>query len=97
MSYAATRPSAPGSPTCLTKPPSEYIAQVYLDTMSFHMPAVMCAVATVGVEHVVYGSDYPPVPIPLARSVAVVKNLPLGHRDKEKILGLNAAGLLKLL
>jgi predicted TIM-barrel fold metal-dependent hydrolase len=87
----------PWEPDVLTKPPSDYIAQVYLDTMSFYMPAVMCAVATVGVEHVVYGSDYPPVPIPLARSVAVVQNLPLGHRDKEKILGLNAAGLLKLL
>jgi predicted TIM-barrel fold metal-dependent hydrolase len=86
----------PWEPDVLTKPPSEYIAQLYLDTMSFHTPAIMCAVGTVGVEHVVYGSDHPPVHLPLTRSIAVVQNLPIAHADKEKILGLNAAGLLKL-
>ncbi len=86
----------PWEPDVLTKPPSDYIAQLYLDTMSFHTPAIMCAVGTVGVDHVVYGSDYPPVPIPMTRSVAVVKNLPLARADREKILGLNAARLLKL-
>jgi predicted TIM-barrel fold metal-dependent hydrolase len=87
----------PWEPDVLSKPPSEYIAQLYLDTMSFHTPAIMCAIGTVGVDHVVFGSDHPPVHLPLTRSVAVVKNLPLAHADKEKILGLNAARLLKLL
>jgi predicted TIM-barrel fold metal-dependent hydrolase len=64
--------------------------------MCLHAPAVMLLVGTVGVEHVVFGSDYPPVPIPLARHVAVVRELPLAHADKAKILGLNLAGLLKL-
>ncbi len=86
----------PWEPDVLTKPPSEYLAQLYLDTMSFHTPAIMCAVGTVGVGHVVYGSDHPPVHVPLSRSVAVVKNLPLAHADKERILGLNAAQLLRL-
>ena len=36
------------------------------------------------------------VHVPLTRSVAVVQSLPLAHADKEKILGLNAAQLLKL-
>jgi aminocarboxymuconate-semialdehyde decarboxylase len=86
----------PWEPDVLSRPPSEYISQLYLDTMSFHMPAIMCAVATVGVEHVVYGSDHPPVHVPLTRSIAVVQNLPMSHADKEKILGLNSARLLKL-
>ena len=86
----------PWEPDVLSKPPSEYIHQLYLDTMSFHMPAIMCAVATVGVDHVVYGSVHPPVHVPLTRSVAVVENLPLSHADKQKIFGLNAARLLKL-
>jgi predicted TIM-barrel fold metal-dependent hydrolase len=86
----------PWEPDVLSKPPSEYIAQLYLDTMSFHTPAIMCAIGTVGVEHVVFGSDHPPVHIPLKRSVAVVHNLPLAHADKMKILGENAARLLKL-
>ncbi len=86
----------PWEPDVLSKPPSEYIAQLYLDTMCLHLPAVMLLVGTVGVDHVVYGSDNPPVPIPLERHTAVVHNLPLSHADKEKILGLNAARLLKL-
>ena len=86
----------PWEPDVLTKPPSEYIAQLYLDTMGFHMPAVMCTIATVGVDHVVYGSDHPPVHLPLMRSVAVVNSLPVSHADKQKIFGLNAARLLKL-
>jgi len=87
----------PWQPDLLSRPPSDYIAQLYLDTMGFHTPAVMCCVGTVGVEHVVYGSDHPPVHLPLTRAKAVVDNLPLAHADKEKILGLNAARLLKLM
>ncbi len=86
----------PWEPDVLSKPPSEYIQQLYLDTMCLHMPAVMLLVATVGVDHVVFGSDHPPVPIPLERHTAVIHNLPLSHADKAKILGLNLARLLKL-
>jgi aminocarboxymuconate-semialdehyde decarboxylase len=83
-------------PDVLTRPPSDYIQRLYLDTMCLHAPAVMLLVGTVGVEHVVYGSDHPPVPISLQRHTAVVHNLPLAREDKAKILGLNAAGLLRL-
>jgi aminocarboxymuconate-semialdehyde decarboxylase len=86
----------PWEPDVLSKPPSAYIAQLYLDTMALHMPAVMLLVATVGVDHVVFGSDHPPVPIPLERHLATIQNLPLAHADKAKILGLNLARLLKL-
>lgn len=86
----------PWEPDVLSKPPSEYIARLYLDTMCLHAPAVMLLVATVGVDRVVYGSDHPPVPIPIQRHTAVVRELPLAHADKAKILGLNLARLLKL-
>jgi aminocarboxymuconate-semialdehyde decarboxylase len=86
----------PWEPNVLSQPPSEYIKRLYLDTMCLHAPAVMLIVGTVGVDHVVFGTDNPPVPIPHERHLAVVKNLPLAHADKEKILGLNIARLLKL-
>ncbi|HLH26767.1 MAG TPA: amidohydrolase family protein [Chloroflexota bacterium] len=86
----------PWAPDVLDRPPSAYLQQLYLDTMCLHMPAVMLLVSTVGVDHVVYGSDNPPVPIPLERHTAVIHNLPLARADKERILGLNAARLLKL-
>ena len=73
-------------PDVLQGPPSTYIEKLYVDTMGFHPPAVMCCVGTVGVEHVVMGSDHPPVHVPHSRTVDVVRNLPLSVDDRAKIL-----------
>jgi aminocarboxymuconate-semialdehyde decarboxylase len=86
----------PWKPDVLSKPPSHYISQLYVDTMGFHAPAVMLAVATVGIDHVVMGSDHPPVNVSLKKTVDTTQSLPLSMSDKQKILGGNAARLLKL-
>ncbi|MGH7825228.1 MAG: amidohydrolase family protein [Candidatus Binatia bacterium] len=83
-------------PDVLTRSPCNYIGQLYVDTVCYHPPAVQCAIDTVGIDHVVFGSDSPPVPIPLKRAVDVVHNLRVSHDDKQKILGDNAAKLLGL-
>ena len=84
----------PWEPDVLTRPPASYIQQLYFDTVSLHPPAVTCAIETIGVDHVLFGSDFPPVPIPLKRSVDVVHALSVSAEDKQKILGGNAAKLL---
>ncbi|MFQ5902306.1 MAG: amidohydrolase family protein [Candidatus Binatia bacterium] len=86
----------PWEPDRLTRPPSTYIQQLYFDTVCYHPPAILCAVQTVGVDHVIFGSDSPPVPIPLKRAVEAVRAASISPEDKEKILGGNAAKLLGL-
>ena len=83
-------------PDCLTKEPLDYIRMLYVDTVSFHQPGVMCALMTVGDDHVVFGTDNPPVQIPLERSIRLIENLPVGEDVKQKIFSGNAARLLKL-
>jgi predicted TIM-barrel fold metal-dependent hydrolase len=86
----------PWEPDVMTRPPATYIRQLYVDTVCYHPPAVQCAIATVGVEHVVFGSDSPPVPLPLKKAVDTVQRLTLSKEDKQKVLGDNAAKLLGL-
>jgi aminocarboxymuconate-semialdehyde decarboxylase len=86
----------PWEPDVLTAPPSAYISRLYLDTMGFHPPAVMCCIGTVGESHVVMGSDFPPVHVPLSRTVELVRHLPISVDARAAILGENAARLLRV-
>jgi predicted TIM-barrel fold metal-dependent hydrolase len=53
------------------------------------------ALDRVGYERVVYGSDNPPVPFPLSRSIGVVESLGLPRDQEEAILGGNARALFR--
>jgi aminocarboxymuconate-semialdehyde decarboxylase len=86
----------PWEPDVMTRPPASYMGQLYVDTVCYHPPAVQCAIDTIGIDHVVFGSDSPPVPIPLKRAVDTVQQLKVSEDDKRKILGENAAKLLGL-
>lgn len=86
----------PWEPDVLKGPPSSYIANLHVDSMGFHAPAVMCCVATLGANHVLLGSDFPPVHVPVSRTVELVRALPLSVADRGNILGANAARLLAI-
>jgi aminocarboxymuconate-semialdehyde decarboxylase len=86
----------PYEPMLIKKKPSEYLKMLRMDSVSYHMPALICAIQSVGVEHMLFGADAPPLWPLLPRAIKLVQDLPLSPEDKERILYKNAAALLRL-
>jgi len=86
---------AGGDCTALKKRPSEYFKkELFVDTMIFHEEGLRHLVAEMGVSQMMYGTDYPydwPVGVDF-----VLKAPFLNDREKEAILGGNAATLLRI-
>lgn len=80
----------------IKRPPSEYIKLLYFDTITHWEPALEFLVDTVGADKVVVGSDYPFDMGPAEPVRFVEGTAGISQADKKKILGENAAKLLKL-
>ena len=76
--------------------PKNYLKKIYLDTVSFHKPALMCAYAFPGPRRLVLGSDYPHVIGDIERSVSSIQGLEIPDEEKEWIFSENLKPLLKL-
>lgn len=78
-----------------SKEPSAYQGQVWFDTITHWDPALSFLIETAGEDHVYLGSDYP---FDMAEfdCVGQVRRVVSGASAREKILGGNAAGLLRL-
>lgn len=77
------------------KEPSAYLAQVWFDNITHWDPALKFLIETVGEDHVYLGSDYPFDMADFGCVEQVRRVVPEGPA-REKILGGNAVGLLKL-
>ena len=86
-------------PTCgikTKKPTSDYLRDLYCDTVSFYQPALAMAYEFYGAERMVLGSDFPLIIGDLPGAVPSIEAMPIPQREKEKILGENVVRLLKL-
>ena len=84
----------PDARTKITQPPSSYLKKLYFDTIVFTHQQLAYLVKHYGADHVLLGTDYPydmglPDPVQF-----VQKTSGLSQRDRELILGGNAARLL---
>jgi aminocarboxymuconate-semialdehyde decarboxylase len=89
--------TAPALEPALDDPgPSARVDQLYLDTACYHPAGVAAAIAMVGPDRVVLGSDHPPVDQSPNASVELIKSMEIDDADRDKILSLNARRLLEI-
>jgi aminocarboxymuconate-semialdehyde decarboxylase len=88
LPYQSGRIDKNGKNAKLPRVPSTYIRRMYTDTVSPHSMGIKFAIDYYGIDHIMYGSDYPcwdP-----ATALALIEEIGLPESDLEKILYSNA-------
>lgn len=80
----------------IDRPPSWYLKRFYYDTVNFDPNALRLAIAFAGAGQLLAGSDYPHRIGSMEKMLESIDALDLDDRDKDGILGGNAAQLLGL-
>ena len=94
LPYQAGRMDKNGKAARLPHPPSTYIRRMYTDTVSPHSAGIKFAVDYYGIDHVMYGSDYPCwTP---ADALRLFQEIGLSSEDQQRILSENARKLFGL-
>jgi len=83
-------------PMLITRKPSDYLKMMWMDTTSYHTPAIRCAAETIGADRLVFGSDAPMLLSLKGKALAVIDELKLPAAHKASVLGGAAKMLLKL-
>jgi len=78
----------------ISSPPSEYFKRFYYDTVNYHVPALRCAIETVGAAKLVMGSDYPFGLGSMSKSVSTIQSLGLSEEEEEGVFGRTVQRLL---
>ncbi|MGH9052946.1 MAG: amidohydrolase family protein [Acidimicrobiia bacterium] len=80
----------------ISRPPSTYLAQLYYDTVLYEPVGLGHLVERWGSDHVLLGTDYP-YDMGESDPVGLIQSVPsLSKEDRARILGGNAARLLRL-
>jgi len=74
------------------------LARLWWDTATRHVPALTCAVDTIGADRLMFGTDYPYTKTreEFASRLAHIRDLPITDDQRDAILGNSAATLLGL-
>ena len=78
----------------IRRPPSEYLKQMFYDTVNFDPGALRLAIEFAGADHILAGSDYPHQIGSIPKMLDAVSRLPVSPAEREGISGRNAAALL---
>ncbi len=83
-----------GRRTRISRPPSEYLRQIYYDAVVYRPEALAMCIEVGGAENVMYGSDYPHTIGDMKGCLARVDALPAGQVDA--VRGGNARRIFRL-
>ena len=82
---------------CTLPPSMGYKDRVYIDTLAMHVPAIKCAWEYMGVDHMLFGTDFPHrASGTVEGNLATLDEVGFSAEDKEKILSKNAIKLFNL-
>jgi aminocarboxymuconate-semialdehyde decarboxylase len=94
LPYQAGRMDKNSGKAGLPKPPTTYLKRMYTDTVTPHAMGLKFAVEFYGVDHVMYGSDYPCWSPEAA--LKVLEEAGLSPQERRKVMGENARRVLGL-
>lgn len=80
----------------IKRKPSHYLQRMYLDSVTYNVPAVKLALEWMGPDRLLYGSNAPPLTSLKPRAIALIRYLDIPASSKDKIFAGNALRLLKL-
>ena len=78
--------------------PHKGLSRLWWDTATRHVPALTCAVETLGADRLLFGTDYPYTKTreEFTSRLGHVRDLPITDEQRDAILGTSAATLLGL-
>ncbi len=79
----------------ILKPLGSFLKELYFDSVNLHRPMWDCAMQTIDVSHIVYGTDYPFVPGSTERGIELINGLDITDEQREGIFHSNVEPLLK--
>jgi len=86
----------PYEPMLIKHPPSHYLKMMHFDSASYTPLAAKMCLETVGADRFIFGTDSPPL-IPLKlEGLAMMDKIGMTPTQRDKVMGGNAARLLKL-
>jgi aminocarboxymuconate-semialdehyde decarboxylase len=80
----------------ITKAPSTFLRNVYVDTANSSIPNHLANLEVMGADHLLFGTDSPPLATPLDHAIGLVEALPISEEEKQQILERNARRLFGL-
>jgi aminocarboxymuconate-semialdehyde decarboxylase len=96
LDQAQRMPARGGARVELTRAPSDYLRDVYVDTANSSAAGHAANIEVMGPARMLFGTDSPPLATPLERAVGMVRELPISAEEQDLVLGGNARELFDL-